>query len=336
MKPAVIFLLAIFAGLSAQAHDARPLSITLAEQSAGLFRAVVRIPPSLATHESPRIEWPGGCEVLEGGSSAGTSVYGVITSLVACSRGVANGTITIDYPLFNPSISTLIRLETLSGVSLTTVLPPDVDSWTVPPEPSWFAIAAEYASLGFRHIWEGPDHLLFVAGLLVLAVFPRRIIWAVTGFTVAHSITLSLATLGWFRVPIAPTEALIALSIVFVAVEIARGDPQSFSHRFPISLSFAFGLLHGFGFASALGEIGLPRNELATGLLFFNVGVELGQLAFIAVAAAALLVSRVLLSHSLSRFAGAQSRVPVLLCAYCLGIPATFWFIARTVSAFAT
>jgi len=335
MKSMLVFFLAVFAGMSAQAHDARPLSITLAEQSTGLYRAVVRIPPSLAPNESPEIQWPRGCEVIEGGPSAVASLYGVVTRLLACSGGLANGTIAIDYPQFNPSISTLIRLETLSGAALTTVLPPDIDSWTVPPQPSWFRIAAEYASLGFRHIWEGPDHLLFVAGLLVLAVFPRRIVWAVTGFTVAHSITLSLATLGWVRVPIAPTEALIALSIVFVAVEISRRDPKSFSYRFPISLSFAFGLLHGFGFASALGEIGLPRHELATGLLFFNVGVELGQLTFIAVAAAALLASRVLLTRFRRRLAGAQSRVPVLLCAYCLGIPAAFWFIERMTLIFA-
>src|SRR5690606_2673867 len=111
-----------------------------------------------------------------------------------------------------------------------------------------------------------------------------RILLAVTGFTAAHSITLSLATLGLVRAPIAPVEALIALSIVFLAAEIARDDPASFSRRYPIALSFTFGLLHGFGFASALGEIGLPRGELALGLVGFNLGVELGQLAFIAAA----------------------------------------------------
>jgi hydrogenase/urease accessory protein HupE len=215
-------------------------------------------------------------------------------------------------------------------------LAPDLDHWTVPSEPGRLEIAVDYAWLGFAHIWDGPDHLLFVAGLLLLAAFPRRIVWAVTGFTAAHSITLSLAALGVFRVPIAPTEALIALSIVFLAAEIARSDPDSFSHRFPVVLSFAFGLLHGFGFASALGEIGLPRSELTTGLLFFNVGVELGQLAFIAAAVTVIAAVRTVVSRSAwLKEMRLDAYRPGIVGAYCLGVPAAFWFIDRAVSALA-
>jgi hydrogenase/urease accessory protein HupE len=196
--------------------------------------------------------------------------------------------------------------------------------------------------LCFRHIWGGPDHLLFVAGLMLLARRPRRIVWAITGFTVAHSITLSVAALGLFRLPVAPVEAMIALSILFLAAEIARGDAASFSHRYPIALSFVFGLLHGFGFASALGEIGLPRTELTTGLLFFNVGVEIGQLAFIgAITVLVVLGTRLLPAIADGRPRSGNPAVVAagydrcsLAGAYCLGIPAAFWFLERSFVAF--
>jgi hydrogenase/urease accessory protein HupE len=223
----------------------------------------------------------------------------------------------------------------VSGNSATAVLPPDELSWLVPAEPTLLTVARDYIALGFRHIWEGPDHLLFVAGLLLLARVPRRILWAVTGFTAAHSLTLSLAALGIVRVPIEPVEAMIALSILFLAGEIARDDPSGFSSRFPVALSFVFGLLHGFGFASALGEVGLPRGELAAGLAFFNVGVEFGQLAFIAVIGALMVAWRLLRPRlpagADARFAAAQVS---LVGAYALGIPAAFWFIERMATAF--
>jgi len=322
-------LLAAFAAAAASAHDARPLSVTLVEQTAGLYRTVVRAPPTVDSGNTPAVVWPDACELLESAPLA----YAVgATSLVRCRGGLADRTIRIDYPLYNPSITTLFRLQDASGSSVTAVLPPDQLSWRVPAEPTLWTVARDYTALGFRHIWEGPDHLLFVAGLLLLARVPRRIVWAVTGFTVAHSLTLSLAALGLVRVPIEPVEAMIALSILFLAAEIARADPASFSSRFPIALSFVFGLLHGFGFASALGEVGLPRGELAAGLAFFNIGVELGQLAFIAAAAGLLLALGPAVRAALR--GGLAPARPALIGAYCLGVPAAFWSIERTVTAF--
>ena len=186
------------------------------------------------------------------------------------------------------------------------MLPPDELVWIAPEDPNWRTVARDYIVLGFSHIWEGPDHLMFVAGLILLARRPKRILLAVTGFTAAHSITLSLATLDLVHLPIPPVEAMIALSILFLAGELARKDSGSFSHRFPIALSFTFGLLHGFDFASALGEIGLPRGELAVGLVFFNLGVEFGQIAFIAAAGA--LVLAALRLHALGHVAVVQHR----------------------------
>jgi hydrogenase/urease accessory protein HupE len=331
---AILGVLALIAAASASAHDARPLSIAIVEQTAGLYRAITRAPPTIDTQNAPQIIWPERCELLE---SARLDVSLGETSLVRCPGGLAYERIGIDYPLYNPSITTLIRVQTASGLPITAILPPDQLEWVVPPEPTFLSVARDYLVLGAKHIWEGPDHLLFVAGLMLLARGPRRIFWAVTGFTAAHSITLSLAALGVVRLAIEPVEAMIALSILFLAAEIARIDPDSFSSRFPVALSFVFGLLHGFGFASALGEIGLPRAELAAGLAFFNIGVELGQLAFIAAVAVLVIATRLLMTRrTAAACPGRWHPSPRLVTAgaYVLGIPAAYWFIERTAVAF--
>lgn len=331
MRPALMLLMLALSS-AAVAHDARPLSITLVEQTEGLYRAVVRAPPSVDAANTPDVVWPAACTLLE---TAPLALAPGSTSLVSCPGGLASRTIRIEYPLYNPSITTLMRVEDGAGAALTAVLPPDEIEWAVPADPTLLSVALDYTALGFRHIWEGPDHLLFVAGLLLLAGTARRIVWAVTGFTAAHSLTLSLAALGLVRVPVEPVEAMIALSILFLAAEIARRDPASFSSRFPVALSFVFGLLHGFGFASALGEVGLPRGEIAAGLAFFNVGVELGQLAFIAAAGVLVLAARGLRANI---GAGPERVRPIpagltLAGAYVLGIPSAFWCIERTLTA---
>ena len=302
-------------------HDARPLSITASGQGDGIYRIVVRVPPSIERSNLPVVVWDDACAPLESAPS-GRGAGG--TSLISCPGGLEGRRVSVDYPFFNPSITTLFRLETRAGYPVTAIMPPDELEWIVPAEPTFSAVARDYLMLGVEHIWSGLDHLLFVAGLLLLARQPRRIVWAVTGFTAAHSITLTLSALALIRVPITLIEAMIALSILFVAAEIARGDQTSFSHRYPIVLSFVFGLLHGFGFASALGEIGLPRAELLAGLLFFNAGVEIGQLAFVAVIATVMYAMRGFGRERAFAYAGA----------YALGIPAAFWFFGRTAAAF--
>ena len=154
-------------------------------------------------------------------------------------------------------------------------------SWTIPERTTASGVIGSYIKLGVEHILGGPDHLLFVAGLLLIAGTFRRIVIAVSGFTLAHSMTLSLAALGFIHVPIPPTEAAIALSILFLAREALVNDGKSIAYRFPVVVSVTFGLLHGLGFAAALGEVGLPDREIPLALLFFNVGVEIGQLSFI-------------------------------------------------------
>jgi hydrogenase/urease accessory protein HupE len=317
--------------LPLRAHDARPLTITMAEQSAQLYRVIVRAPPTLPVQDVPTLHWPERCEPLE---SAPLSQSLGSTSLVRCNGGIEGAELELRYPGFNPSLTTLVRLDTLDGQSVTEVLPPDVTRWSVAAKPGFLQIASQYTMLGFQHILEGLDHLLFVAGLLLLAKQTRRIVLAVTGFTLAHSLTLALATFELVRLPIDLVEVLIALSVVFLAAEVVRNDAATFSQRFPILLSFVFGLLHGFGFASVLGEISLPTRAVVQGLLFFNVGVELGQLAFIC---ACLLLWRgfaMLRAHQQFTASHWQNAALLRSGAYFVGIPAAYWFIERTVPLF--
>jgi hydrogenase/urease accessory protein HupE len=184
--------------------------------------------------------------------------------------------------------------------------------------------ARRYLALGVEHILLGIDHLLFVLGLLLIVRGPRMLIKTVTAFTVAHSLTLALATLGVVTVPPRPVEAAIALSILFLAVEIlhARQGRIGLTYRLPWLVAFAFGLLHGLGFAGALAEIGLPAGEIPLALLFFNLGVEIGQLLFVA----AVLSVR----FALRRLEVAWPAWAEPLPAYAIGTIACFWFMERT------
>jgi hypothetical protein len=179
----------------------------------------------------------------------------------------------------------------------------------------------------FSHLALARKFLLFVFALLILVSGTRRLIATITAFTVAHSITLAAATLGWIHVPPAPVEACIALSIMFVAAEIihsAMGRP-SLTARFPWVVAFAFGLLHGLGFAGALMEVGLPQNAIPTALLFFNVGVELGQLMFIA----AVLAIRFGIRWVFPRLFMPHVALTRLASAYAIVGVAAFWVIER-------
>jgi hydrogenase/urease accessory protein HupE len=182
-------------------------------------------------------------------------------------------------------------------------------------------IASAYVVLGIEHILEGIDHLLFVVALLFLVGFQRRLVWTITAFTVAHSVTLALSALGWLALRSPPVEAMIALSIVLVAAE-ALHKELTLSRRWPAVVAFLFGLVHGLGFAGALKDIGLPQNHLSVALVTFNVGVELGQLLVVGVAYS---VYRSLASVSVIR----RARVPVL---YAIGSVAAYWSIGRIIS----
>jgi hydrogenase/urease accessory protein HupE len=222
----------------------------------------------------------------------------------------------------------LVRVALADGRSFQTVLRGDDPPFLVPERQRPLQVLLAYLGLGFRHILEGLDHLLFVLGLVLLVNGVRRLVWTITAFTVGHSITLSLAALGFVGLPQGPVEVAIAFSILVVAVEIAGRDPErpTLLARLPWLMAGGFGLLHGLGFAGALREIGLPQEEIPLALFSFNVGIELGQLVF---------VLAVLGFASLAR--SPFSRAPVWLTrvpAYAIGSLAAYWCIERTAGLF--
>jgi hydrogenase/urease accessory protein HupE len=217
----------------------------------------------------------------------------------------------------------LVRIEFIDGGEWVERLTPGTPRATIPARQGGWAVATTYLKLGVEHIMLGVDHLLFVLALILIAPNTRQLVMAITAFTVAHSITLAAATLGFVNVPPPPVEAAIALSIAFVASEIirAREGKVGIAARAPWVVAFAFGLLHGFGFAGALSEVGLPAGHIPVALLFFNVGIEIGQLLFVAVVLGLAAFFR-LARRPLPRWAA-------LAPPYLIGSLAMFWVIQR-------
>jgi hydrogenase/urease accessory protein HupE len=197
--------------------------------------------------------------------------------------------------------------------------------FVVPEEPGQGQVMSKYSVLGMEHIWSGIDHLMFVFGLLLLVGGGSRLLWTITAFTAGHSITLSMVTLGLFDYPVALVEFTIALSIFVLALELARHDKGGLFKRYPWWLAGGFGLLHGMGFAGALADAGLPQDSVPLALLFFNVGIEIGQIAFIAV----ILGIWWLLKRPLAPWQERLLPVPV----YVLGGLSAMWCIERGLEA---
>lgn len=220
-------------------------------------------------------------------------------------------------------IDVLVNIELSDGTRYSKLIRASNPFYTIPEEPSNWQVIGTYTILGIDHILIGIDHLLFVLALLFVTKGKWKLIKTVTAFTIAHSITLSMASLGYMKIPIAPVEAVIALSIVFLAREIVlyREGKETLTYKFPWIVAFTFGLLHGFGFASALSETGLPQQSIPLALFFFNVGVELGQLIFIALVLGIIALGRRLKFNI--PFLGQRS------VAYLIGIVSCYWLIDR-------
>ena len=229
--------------------------------------------------------------------------------------------------LANARIDVLVRLVRADGTTQLARLTPLEKRFEATASPGAFEVATTYTVLGVEHILLGFDHLLFVLALLILVDGTRRLIWTITAFTVAHSLTLAAASLGVLHVPGPPVEATIALSIVFVAGEIihARQGRPGLTQRYPWIVSFGFGLLHGLGFAGALAEVGLPENSIPVALLFFNIGVEIGQLLFVAAVLGSIAVG----SRLAARYALPRPAWLPLLAPYAIGGIASYWVFER-------
>ncbi len=322
----VLLLLATFAR-GVFAHEVRPAYLELRQTGPESYDALWKVPGRgddlrLGVY----VELPAVCSnVTEARTSMVNSAY-IERWTVKCAGGLTGGAIHID-GLTATMTDVLVRLERLDGAAQVTRLTPSAPSFVVEVAPRAMQITHTYLVLGIEHILGGVDHLLFVLALLILVKGTHRLIATVTAFTVAHSLTLAGATLGFVRVPGPPVEATIALSIVFVASEILhsrRGEP-GLTERYPWVVAFSFGLLHGFGFAGALNEVGLPQAAIPVALLFFNVGVEVGQLLFIAS-----VFTVIALARQIGRRMGMSQpawawRVPP----YAIGTIAAFWVIQR-------
>ena len=245
---------------------------------------------------------------------------------IKCNEGLADKTLYIE-GLQGTGTDLLLRLELLSGVSHSKLLSPSKSFYHVPKDASSWQIVQTYVWLGITHILLGFDHLLFVFALLLIVKNMRRLLWTITAFTLAHSLTMVVATLGIVNLPQAPVEAIIALSILFLAMEIIheKQGKIGLTSRYPWIIAFIFGLLHGFGFAGALAEIGLPQQAITLALVFFNIGVELGQLMFVATIVFIVLILQRLTNPALLN----KLQTTVV---YMIGGVSAFWLIERTLS----
>ena len=308
---------------AADAHEVRPAYLELRETAPDTFNVLWKVPARGEYRLSLHVLLPRECS---GAPQHGTFTGGAFVEQwqAICEGGLVGRTIAIE-GLSATRTDVLARVERVDGTTQTVRLTPEQTSFEVTAAPTALEVAQTYFLLGVEHILLGIDHLLFVLGLLFLVGNWKQLVGTVTAFTIAHSITLAAATLGWVHVPPPPVEATIALSIVFLATEImhARAGRPGLTYRRPWIVAFLFGLLHGLGFAGALSEVGLPAHAIPTALLFFNAGVEIGQLSFIAAVLGLLACAR---QVPLPR--GNWSwKVPV----YAIGATASFWTIDRVV-----
>jgi hydrogenase/urease accessory protein HupE len=266
------------------AHESRPAYLEITESERNVFDISWRRPALGDKVLSMQPVFPAHC-ALQGkvanylSSGAHVSRWGI-----RCAEpGLIDQPISID-GLAQTLTDVLLRLQFLDGTTRTQILKPNATEMMVEGAPSTWQVVKDYAVLGVEHILGGIDHLLFVLCLLLIVRGNWLLVKTITAFTVAHSITLALATLGLVNMPQAPIEAVIALSILFLAVELVKQQQGKvdLAMRAPWIVAFIFGLLHGFGFAGALTEIGLPQSDIPLALLMFNLGVEAGQLLFIA------------------------------------------------------
>ena len=324
-------LAALLAAAPAAAHRLSPAYFGMVESAPGVFDVQwkVSITGGLAAALEPKV--PPQCSITGGVRSYPLSYAGdearVQLAELACSEGLEGAPFEIE-GLPATQTDVLLRIDFLDGASFTRRLTPEAPATVIETNPGAMAVIGTYLVLGVEHILLGIDHLLFVLALVLIVRGVRRLVVTVTAFTVAHNITLGAAALGYVRMPSAAVVATIALSILFLASELARRDPagghEDLTTRFPWIVAFSFGLLHGFGFAGALAEIGMPEQAVPLALLFFNVGVELGQLAFVA---AVLGLGALVARWSLP--------VPAWwprATAYAIGTLAAFWVFERSVA----
>ena len=315
----VLAALLVLMASSAAAHPLAPALLEVRQLGNGDAEVTWKAP--LLQPRGARVApvLPAGCRPL-GAPAVTAGADGIVQRWrVACAGSWVGESIGMT-GLAEAKTQAVARVVLDDGRVVTTLLTGDAASFRIPERASRWGIARDYVGLGLEHLLTGLDHLLFVLGLVLLVPSRRALLLTITAFTLGHSVTLSLAVLGLVHVPTAPIEVGIAASILVLATEIVA-PRRGLLSRHPWAMALVFGLLHGLGFAGALSAIGLPEGEIPLALLFFNVGIEVGQLLFVGVllAAAALLHARVSLRPAWTR------DIP----AYLMGSLAAFWFLER-------
>jgi len=331
--PLFFAVLAVLLAQPAVSDELRPGYLEMRQTSPGAYNMLFKIP---AQGEDLRlaiyVKLPDGTQDAAPPRASFSEGAYIERRTIRRDGGLIGQAISIE-GLSATSTDVLVRIESLEGAIQTERLSPTKTSFVIQAAPGSGEVAATYLRLGVEHILFGFDHLLFVLALVILVRDWRRVAVTVTAFTIAHSITLAAATLGFVNVPGPPVEATIALSIMLVSVEIlnARRGKPSLTARLPWLVAFSFGLLHGFGFAGALAEVGLPQHAIPVALLFFNLGVEIGQLVFVAAVLSAGAMFRRALALRLkpALIQRTVNRLDVI-AAYAIGTVAAFWLIERT------
>ena len=322
----VIVVSGLYPAVPVSADEIRPALLDIKEQNTGLFAVTWKVPTRGDQVLAIIPQLPESLELL--GSPTVQDVPGarIERATYRINKESLTGETIVIEGLSALRTDVLLLVQLRDGTQHSSILRPASPEFTIPLEASKLEIAGDYWRMGTIHILEGVDHLLFVLALMLIVTGFGPLLKAVTAFTVAHSITLVLATLGIVQMPSAPTEAIISLSIVFLATEIIhkRNGQVGLTERFPWLIAFIFGLFHGLGFAGALSEIGVPQHEVPLALLMFNVGVETGQLLFIA---AVLGLMALLRRLPLAAPQGAWRLLP-----YGIGGVAAFWTIDRVLS----
>lgn len=304
------------------AHELRPGFLEIKQTSAERYDVRFKVPARGDMRLGLYVRLPGTCadDTPPRTERAGDAFLENLT--VSCPGGLAGKQVSID-GLSGTFTDVVVRIEGASGAVQAARLTPDQPVFTVDAAPTWLDTARTYFLLGVEHILLGIDHLLFVLALLLLVGNTWMLVKMITAFTVAHSITLAVAALGWAQIPQAPVETVIALSIMFVAAETIRPkrDENDLVSKAPWVIAFAFGLLHGLGFGGALKEIGLPQSDVPLALLTFNLGVEAGQLLFVL----AVLGLKAVIDRMLDlKLSWARS-----ITGYGVGSLAAVWFVQR-------
>lgn len=313
-------LLMLLGASPALADELRPVSIQFEQRDSHGWRVAWKQPLSSPADDRFAVPiLPQGCRIV-GEPLREMAALAVIGSAeVACSGDVAGG--SVGWPRLTGQGDAILRIAPLGRSEQVYRLTAAEPTATIAARPAAAQVWRSYFVIGVEHILAGWDHLLFVIALVLLVAQAWPVVKAATAFTIAHSLTLAAVTLGFAGLPQRPVEALIALSIVFLAVELAKGGRDTLARRLPWFVAFVFGLLHGFGFAGALHEIGLPEGQVPAALVSFNLGVEAGQL---------LVILGVLILRAVLHRAAPTAETPVLrLATYAIGITGSFWLIER-------